>query len=239
MKQLHILNLYPNEMNVYGDRGNMITLTRRIELWGYEPVVHHHHPGMDLPKTVNIILGGGGEDASQLLIHDDLLRIGAQLHKLANQNVPMLMICGLYQLFGHRFVTSDGQEMRGIGIFDLETAAGPSRLIGNVKAKTAAFGTLYGFENHSGRTRLGKNQQPLAKALPGTGNNGTDNTEGARTRNVFGCYIHGPILPGNPVFADALIGMAVAHAGGDPTKRPAIDDSLTKLTRAAASKRRR
>src|SRR6185369_8268913 len=158
MNKLHIVHIYPNEMNTYGDRGNLLTLKRRAEWHGLEPVIHYYHVGDALPKQVDIMLGGGGQDSAQGAIQDDVLRIGDELHTLVNADVPMLMVCGTYQLFGNRFVTNDGQEIKGIGVFDVETIAGMKRLIGNTAVETEDFSTLYGFENHSGRTYL-KNDQ--------------------------------------------------------------------------------
>jgi len=235
MNKLHILHLYPNEMNIYGDRGNLLTLMRRIEWQGLEPVVHFHHAGAALPGKVDIVLGGGGQDSAQGDIQSDVLRIGPQLHKLADAGVPMLMVCGMYQLFCHRFITNDGKKIKGIGIFDAETVASAGRMVGNLKVKSD-FGILYGFENHSGRTVLNKDQAPLGKVLRGNGNNGRDKTEGARTNNVFGTYLHGPMLPNNPHFADALIEIAAKNAFGK-FKPKKINDGLADLARVGAAKR--
>jgi CobQ-like glutamine amidotransferase family enzyme len=196
----------------------------------------HHHPGGKLPDQVDMVIGGGGQDSAQADVQTDILRIGAYLHKLAEKQVPMILICGTYQLFGHRFVTNQGKEVKGISIFDLETIGGDKRMIGNVMVKSD-FGVLFGFENHSGQTFLGKHQKPLGKVLRGGGNNGKDKTEGARTHNVFGTYMHGPFLPNNPQFCDELIKMAAANNGYElePAK---IDDSLAVQTRANARRRK-
>jgi CobQ-like glutamine amidotransferase family enzyme len=235
MSQLNILHLYPNELNTYGDHGNALTLKKRIEWHGLEPVIHYHHPGGPLPKQVDIVIGGGGQDSAQADVQNDILRIGGQLHKLSESKVPMILICGTYQLFGHRFVTHQGEEVKGISIFDLETIGGAKRMIGNVMVKSE-FGILFGFENHSGQTFLGKKQAPLGKVKRGNGNNGKDKTEGAKTNNVFGTYMHGPFLPNNPQFCDELIKMATENKGVElqPVK---IDDSLSLQTRAAARRR--
>lgn len=236
MKQLHIVQLYINEMNTYGDRGNLLTLAKRMQRHGYEPVIHYYHLHGELPDKVDIVLGGGGQDAAQADIEMDIQRIGGRLHKLADEGVPMLMVCGTYQLFGHRFLTHTGTDMQGIGIFDLETRASDKRLIGNV-AVESDFGTLYGFENHSGRTFLNKGQAALGKVLRGAGNNGEDHLEGARTNNVIGCYLHGPVLPNNPALTDGLIELAAFKAHGSFERKP-IDDSLAEAARRAAADRR-
>jgi hypothetical protein len=235
MNRLHLLHLYPNELNTYGDHGNALTLKRRIKWHGLEPVVHHHHPGAALPKEVDIVIGGGGQDSAQADVQNDILKIGAQLHRWAQSDVPMILICGTYQLFGHRFVTHEGVEVKGISIFDAETIGADKRMIGNVMVKSE-FGMLFGFENHSGRTFLGKKQKPLGKVLRGGGNNGKDKTEGARTNNVFGTYMHGPFLPNNPQFCDSLIKMAAANKGIE-LPEPKIDDSLALQSRAEARRR--
>jgi CobQ-like glutamine amidotransferase family enzyme len=235
-KEIHIVHLYPNEMNTYGDRGNIITLTRRLEWRGYEPVIHYHHPGKPFPRQAHIIFGGGGQDSAQSDIQRDILEIGGKLHELAAENVPMLAICGTYQLLGHRFVTHTKEEIKGIGLFDLETFGTSQRLIGNIKVQSGEFGILYGFENHSGQTYLSDMQAPLGKVLRGNGNNNTKTSEGARTINVIGTYMHGPVLPANPQLADNLISIATRNTYGEDILSP-IDDHLTELTRAAAKDR--
>ncbi len=234
--RLHILHLYPNEMNTYGDRGNLLTLQKRAEWHGVEPVIHYYHVGDTLPKDIDIVLGGGGQDSAQGAIQQDILRIGDNLRALVDAGVPMLMVCGTYQLFGKRFVTNDGQEIRGIGIFDVETFGGPKRLIGNTAVETADFGMLYGFENHSGRTLLGARQAPLGRVVRGNGNNGKDKTEGARTHNAIGTYLHGPLLPNNPRLADSLLLLALQYQGTG-VKLQQLDDNLAAQTRRNAAKR--
>lgn len=236
MKPIHILQLYINEMNTYGDRGNLLTLAKRLEWHGYEPVIHYHHIGSKLPDKVDIVLGGGGQDAAQVDIQQDIQRVAKGLHKLKDDGVPMLMVCGTYQLFANRFITISGDRIEGIGIFNAETHGGQKRLIGNVAIETDFAGTMYGFENHSGKTILGKGQQPLGRVKRGNGNNGNDKTEGARTNNVFGTYMHGPVLPNNPEFTDYLISLAIQSAGDDFTPIT-IDDSLAEAARRNASRR--
>lgn len=235
MKQLDILHLYPNEMNTYGDHGNVLTAMRRAEWHGYEPKIHYHHPGGSFFEAADIILGGGGQDSAQADVQADILKIGSRLHKLAESGVPMLMVCGTYQLFGHRYVTHEGQEVKGIGIFDAETIGGAKRMIGNVMVQSD-FGTLFGFENHSGQTMLAPGQEALGRVLRGNGNNGRDRTEGARTNNAYGTYLHGPFLPNNPDFCDNLIKTAAInrHGSFQPNK---IDNSLAELARQNAHKR--
>jgi CobQ-like glutamine amidotransferase family enzyme len=235
--KIHIVHIYPNEMNTYGDRGNLLTLMKRAEWHGLEPIVHYYHAGDVFPKQADLVLGGGGEDTAQAAIQDDILRIGDTLHTLVDKGVPMLMVCGTYQLFGNRFLTQEGREIKGIGIFNVETIAGPKRLIGNVAMETREFGTLYGFENHSGKTYLKNGQQPLGKVVRGNGNNGEDKTEGARTKNALGTYCHGPLLPNNPQLADSLLILARQAQGTEVDLLP-IDDSLAIQSRLNAKNRK-
>jgi CobQ-like glutamine amidotransferase family enzyme len=234
---LTILYLYPDEMNFYGDYGNVLALIRRLQWRGHEANVLYHKIGDSLPKNVDIIVGGGGQDTGQLTIHADLLRIGDGLHKLAGLSVPMLMVCGLYQLFGRRFVTANNQELAGIGIFDAETIGIGKRMIGNIITETE-FGELVGFENHSGQTILSPSQAPFGKVKLGYGNDPSGHSEGAVSRYVYGTYLHGALLPKNPVLADALISQAFINRGEDPEKLAPLDDSLALKVHDDARKRK-
>lgn len=235
-KIIKVVHLYPNEMNIYGDWGNVLTVMRRLQWHGYEPQLHTYHPGKTLPKDADIIIGGGGQDSGQLKVEADLQRIARQLHALADDEVPMLMICGLYQLFGRFFKTRDDTSLKGIGIFDAETIAGPKRLIGNVVVRTD-FGDVVGYENHSGLTYLGNPAHAFGRVVKGAGNN-VDGSEGARYRNVIGSYLHGSLLPKNPELADALIEMAVVRRYGDFTPT-VIDDRFAREARKVAKSRPR
>lgn len=237
-RELHILQLYPKDMNIYGDWGNVLTIIRRAEWHGYNPVLHEYNPGDDFPKTVDIVLGGGGQDTGQDVIQTDLLKIGPKLHDLADNDTPMLLICGLYQLFGSFFKTKDGHEIKGIGIFDLETRGGSERMIGNIVTKSDEFGKIIGYENHSGQTVLGSNTQPLATVIKGAGNNGQDEFEGARYKNVIGSYLHGSLLPKNPQIADWLIEKAASKKYGEFTQKD-IDDAYAANARKVALSRPR
>lgn len=236
-KSLRILHLYPREMNIYGDWGNVLTVMRRAQWHGYKVELVEHHPGKPFPEDIDIIIGGGGQDSGQSVVKDDLLRIADDLHKLADDNVPMLMICGLYQLFGRFFQTASGEKIQGIGIFQMETHAGPTRLIGNIVTKTP-FGELIGYENHSGLTTLDDDQPALGTVQKGAGNNGTDKTEGAIYKCVFGSYLHGSLLPKNPLLADSLVEAAAFRKFGG--FEPAIiDDTFAMRARQHAKKRPR
>jgi CobQ-like glutamine amidotransferase family enzyme len=233
-----ILQLYPQDMNIYGDFGNALVLQRRLEWYGYSVELLTYNPGNTFPDNVDIIVGGGGQDSGQNKIQADLLLIGPRLKKLADQDVPMLIICGLYQLFGRFFKTSSGEVIEGIGIFDIETYGKSERLIGNIITESNQFGLLYGYENHSGQTYLNKNVTPLGRVRLGAGNNTRDGFEGARYHNVIGSYLHGSILPKNPALADFLIETAVNKRYGE-FNHDYIDDSYAVAARKAASKRPR
>ena len=211
MKELNILWLYPKEMNTYGDYGNLLTLVRRLEWRGYKANVTKHNVGDPLPEKIDLILGGGGQDSNQNKIHGDLLKIAPHLHKLADDGVPMLMVCGLYQLFGKEFILSNGKKLKGVGIFKKSfTKSGDGRIIGNVIAHSKKFGAIYGYENHNGRTHL-EDMYPLAITKGKAGNNGDDHTEGAIYNNVIGTYLHGSVLPKNPKLADFLLKTALEN----------------------------
>lgn len=232
-RNIHIVHLYPNEMNTYGDRGNILTLKRRMEWSGLSPVIHYHHPGKPFPREADLVFGGGGQDSAQSDIQRDIHMIGVTLRGLAEAGVPMLMICGMYQLLGHAFITNQGQTIKGIGLIDMVTKAGRKRLIGNVAVSTEDFGTLYGFENHSGQTFLNPGQDSLGRTTRGNGNNTKDKTEGARIHNIVATYMHGPVLPLNPLLSDWLIETSAQHAGIDA--QPAfLDDAYATLARKGA-----
>lgn len=221
---LHIVHLYPKEMNIYGDTGNTLILRRRAEWRGIDVRVSLVGAGQDIPEDADIIMGGGGQDAGQDKIQADLQDKADVLHSMADKGVVMLMICGMYQLFGRSFTTSDGIIIRGIAIQPTETVAGPTRFIGNTIYKTA-FGELVGYENHSGLTTLDDKSMALGTVLRGAGNNGQDKTEGCIVNNVFGLYSHGPLLSKNPAFADELLRRALENKYPGTILEP-LDDSL-------------
>lgn len=237
-KTITILQLYPQDMNIYGDTGNILAIKRRLEWYGYAPTIIDYNPGDAFPDDVDIIVGGGGQDSGQSKIQDDLQRISPRLHELANSDTPMLMICGLYQLFGHFFETREGIRINGIGILDVTTYGKEERLIGNIVTRSDEFGDIIGYENHSGQTYLGENAEPLATVQLGAGNNTEDPHEGARYRHVIGSYLHGSLLPKNPRITDYLIHHAITKKYGEFAAMP-IDDRITDRARAQAMKRPR
>lgn len=225
-------------MNIYGDWGNTLVLKKRLEWHGYTVNLLEYNPGEAFPEDVDLIVGGGGQDSGQSKIGEDLLLIGPKLKALADDNVPMLMVCGLYQQFGHFFKTKDGQIIKGIGLLDVETVAGDERMIGNIVTSSDEFGLIVGYENHSGRTTLNAHATALGRVIRGAGNDGKDETEGARYRNVIGTYMHGSLLPKNPVIADWLIEQAVTRKYGEFTPT-VIEDRFADLARDVAQRRPR
>lgn len=225
--EIHLVHLYPREMSIYGDLGNTRCLAARIRRHGYVPVVHQHHPGEPFPERVDLVVGGGGQDSGQVKVEADLAVIGDRLRALADEGAAMLMICGMYQLFGNAFITVEGKRLPGLGILDVTTQGNEKRMIGPVVLATD-HGDVVGYENHSGSTTLAPGQAPFGRVRHGMGNNGTDGTEGAIRGHVVGSYLHGPILPANPQLADALIGWAAEHATGSPFVPGELDDEVAR-----------
>jgi CobQ-like glutamine amidotransferase family enzyme len=233
---INLVHIYPREMSIYGDLGNTRCLQARIRRHGYTPVVHRHHPGSDFPRDAHLVLGGGGQDSGQVRVEADLEHNAPVLQALAADGIPMLMICGMYQLFGNAFITVDGTRLPGIGILDVTTRGNAKRMIGPVVLSTD-FGDVVGYENHSGSTTLGPGQRPFGRVRHGYGNNGEDRTEGARSGNVFGSYLHGPLLPANPRFADALIAVAAVAATGREFEPAELNDGVADEARARQVRR--
>ncbi len=237
MSDLVIAHLYPYEMNIYGDTGNVIALRRRLEWRGLEARIDPVPvgAGYDLAGA-DIVFGGGGQDRSQLEVAGDLQRRSEAIHEAVAAGTVFLTICGTYQLFGRRFLTQDGQEIPGIGVFAMDTIGGRKRMIGNVVVATP-WGELVGFENHSGRTLLDPGQASLGRVKKGYGNNETRHEEGAVTANCFGTYLHGSLLPKNPGFADELLLRALRRRHGAGASLAPLDDSLELQAARLAARR--
>ena len=233
--------LYPTIMSQYGDRGNIICLTQRCRWRGIEVEVRELNLGDPVgPDTADLFLMGGGADAHQRLIADDLLEVkGEGLRGAVEDGAAALMICGGYQLWGHYYRTYSGDDLPGLGIFDAYTVhraaqlgtrldnitqAGAVRAVNDLLVQWGEH-TLVGFENHGGRTYLNPGTQPLGKVLAGGGNNSEDGWEGCVYKNAIGTYLHGSVLPKNPHLADHLIGAALRRRSGELTLEP-LDDSF-------------
>jgi lipid II isoglutaminyl synthase (glutamine-hydrolysing) len=222
---MKLIHLYPREMNIYGDTGNVIVLRRRLQWRGFPVEVVPVNVGDPMPTDADILLGGGGQDAAQGEIGADFARRAADLRAMADDGVVMLTICGTYQMLGHEFVTQDGHHIPGVGVLDVITQGQAERLIGNNFVDTDDAGRLVGYENHSGLTTLGPGVRPLGTTQSGRGNNGRDQTEGAVRDNVIGTYLHGPVLAKSPRFADDLLRRALARLGRGTDLEP-LDDTL-------------
>lgn len=236
MTPIVIAHLYPAEMNIYGDLGNIIALRRRLEWRGYATEVRAVEPGQAFDfASADIVFGGGGQDSGQLRIGADLVERGPGLRAAVADGLPLLVVCGLYQLLGHGFVTDSGQTIEGVGVFEATTRASGQRMIGNIVVESA-FGRLVGFENHSGQTELVAGQAPLGKVKSGFGNNSRSGFEGAVTGNAIGTYLHGPVLPKNPALADHLIAAALRRRGVT-TPLTTLDGSVEQAAATSAAKR--
>lgn len=227
--------MYGKIMNIYGDRGNILTLVNRC-LWR-KIGVEVKEIGLNdklRPRDFNLFFWGGGQDREQNLASVDLQGDkGKALIEAVEEGAALLSICGGYQLLGKYYRPSEGYELSGLGLFDAHTIAGNRRMVGNLVIETnpifkslSSLNTLVGFENHSGRTYLSKSAQPLGSVVVGFGNNGEDRTEGCIYKNAIGCYLHGPLLPKNPHLADFLILEALRHAGFTLDSLEPLEDEL-------------
>ena len=237
MTALTLVHLYPREMNIYGDTGNVLVLRKRLQWRGIPSAVVAINVGDPLPADADIILGGGGQDAAQGDIGTDFVGRARTLRSMADDGVVMLTICGTYQLLGHEFLTKDGRRIPGAGVLDVTTRGSDQRLIGNHHIQSE-WGPLVGFENHSGLTQLGPEAAPLGQTIAGRGNNGSDLTEGAVRSNVFGTYLHGPVLAKSPGFADELLRRALTRRGLSAELEP-LDDRLASTAAGVAMGRPR
>jgi CobQ-like glutamine amidotransferase family enzyme len=227
MSRVTVGHLYPEHLNIYADRGNIAALERRCSWRDIEFVVAAAGPGDALPEA-DLYYLGGGQDRDQLLIADDIARHARPLADAVERGAGVLAVCGGYQLLGHYYRGHRGDEMRGIGLVDLVTEAGGTRMIGNVVLDCSLDGPprrLVGFENHAGRTLLGEGVSPLGRVVIGHGNNGVDGGEGVHAGTVIGTYVHGPLLPKNPWLSDWLIGQALARHG-EHSALAELDDAL-------------
>ena len=213
---IRICHLYPSLFSVAGDRGNVIALTRRCTWRGIRSSVAEADVGVSLDFTeFDLILVHGGQDCEMKVAARDLETKADSLRQAIEAGAVVLAVCAGYQLLGKCYVPADGPRITGIGVLDAVTEAGGSRFMSHiaVACDIGAGGQhlLVGFENHSGRTYLGPGTDPLGRVIAGSGNNGEDGTEGARYRDVYATYLHGPVLPKNPWLTDHLISRALLH----------------------------
>jgi len=255
--------LYPELMSTYGDRGNIICLQKRCEWRRIEVEIKRLDVGFDYRQlaTCNLLFMGGAQDTQQKIVSRDFSKEKVKvLKEMIEEEIPGLYICGAYQFLGKYYKEANGKIINGLGILDLYSknpGANHPRLIGNIaveihdlrfkiyenggKNHKSYFinhkSTLVGFENHGGRTYLGKDIKPLGRVIKGFGNNGTDGTEGAVYKNSFGSYLHGPILPKNPHLADHLIKLALERKYKKIIDLSSLDDSLEWQAHEAIAKR--
>ena len=230
MTRLRMLALYPEQMNIYADRGNMLFLKRRCE-WrgiGFELAAAGPGEGFD-PGAHDLVYIGGGQDRDQAMVARDMVDTKREaLASGVGDGAVLLAVCGGFQLLGHSYEMGD-ERLPGLGLADLETVREEGeRLIGNVVIEADLGGgprTIAGFENHGGRTYL-HGADPLGRVVRGHGNNGKDGHEGVRRLNMFGTYLHGPLLPKNAWLADHLIALALARRSGTMTELEPLDDEL-------------
>ena len=237
--ELKIAWLYPDLMSTYGDRGNVIVLSKRCQWRGIDakvvPITLETR-NSDL-TSCDLIFMGGAQDRQQKLAGEDFLKQkGPVVSNMVEAGTPALFVCAAYQFVGHYYKPYKGDKIPGAGIFDLYTehpGDQAKRLIGNVVAKIIGTDTtIVGFENHGGRTYLGPKLKPFAKIIKGFGNNGQDGYEGAVYKNSIGSYFHGPLLPKNPSIADRLISKALERKYGKGILK-SLDDKLEKLAKGA------
>lgn len=237
--------LYPDLMNIYGDTGNVITLQKRCQWRGIEAEVKLISQNSELISgECDLYFFGGGQDQSQGVVAKDLIKKGKVLKGEVDRGAPLLSICGGYQLLGEYYQPHEGDKLEGLGIFPAYTEASDTRMIGNIVIETSVLSSqssdspntdskailkseyLVGFENHSGKTYLKKDGEPLGRVKRGFGNNGKDRTEGCIYKNAIGCYMHGSLLPKNPQLTDWLIQKALEVKYGEPVELEPLDDSL-------------
>lgn len=239
MRTVRLCHLYPAEMNIYADRGNIAVLQRRLEWRGLCLEVTPVGVGDSVtPGDHDLYYLGGGQDRDQAVVAHDLSRTkGAAICSAVEDGAALLAVCGGYQLAGRGYVGVDGAVMPGIGLLDAETVAGTTRLIGDVLINATLNGVteeVAGFENHAGRTRLGPGATPFGAVVAGFGNDGESGTEGVVYRRAIGTYLHGPLLPRNPWVADTVLRWALAHRTGAEVALEPLDDSLEAAAHAVA-----
>ena len=236
-------HLYPDYLNIYADRGNIAVLSCRAAWRGHDVEVRSISVGEDVRAGEHDLLYvGGGQDREQALVAEDLAGKASGVLDAVAGGAALLAVCGGYQLLGRSYRDLQGEDLPGIGLFPLETVAGEKRMIGDVllecELEPGERHTLAGFENHAGRTLLDAGAEPLGRVLAGFGNDGESGWEGVRVGRAVGTYLHGPLLPRNPWFADWVIRQALAHRlGGEPPQLEALPDELESQAHAVSARR--
>lgn len=229
MAEFIIAHMYPDLMNLYGDRGNLLCLRKRLQWYGYQSYINEiSFASKPDYHNVDMIFMGGGSDREVKLIYQDLISKGADLKKAMEDGIPMLFIDSAYQLLGQAYMDADENLIDGLGFFKFSTLRAKNRLTGNIILNSTITGkecTVVGFENHYGCTYFqDDNLQPFGRVLKGFGNNGEDGYEGLIYKNLIGTYLHGPLLPKNPEIADFFIKAMAGRRG--ITVKSGLDDSI-------------
>ena len=235
---LIVAHLYPDLLRTYGDTGNVLTLARRAEWRGFHVDVVAVTRGDPLPADAGVVFIGGGTDRVQVIVGTDLRERAGELAEVAARGCVVFGVCGGYQILGDRYVSSDADEIPGVGLLDVTTRAAGPRIVGRVRAEATLWGRTFdlaGFENHGGRTTLGPLAVPLARVVRGGGNDGDGGSEGAVQGTVVGTYLHGPVLAINAAFADALLERALAPRTGGAPLAPLPDEVEAAAHRRALS----
>jgi CobQ-like glutamine amidotransferase family enzyme len=237
-------HLYPDYLNIYADRGNIAVLARRAAWRGHEVEVRNISVGAPVePGEHDLLYVGGGQDREQALVAEDLAGKAVGVRAAVDGGAAVLAVCGGYQLLGRSYRDLRGEDLPGIGVFPLETVAGETRMIGDVllecELEPGVVRTLAGFENHAGRTYLDPGAEPLGRVVAGFGNDGESGLEGCRVGRAVGTYLHGPLLPRNPWFADWVLAQALAHRLGEPPVFEALPDELEQQAHAVSAGRAR
>jgi CobQ-like glutamine amidotransferase family enzyme len=237
-------HLYPDYLNIYADRGNIAVLERRAGWRGHELEVRPISVGEPVePGAHDLLYIGGGQDREQALVAEDLVAKANDIRAAVDAGAAVLAVCGGYQLLGRGYRDLHGADLPGVGLFPHETVAGETRMIGDVllecHLEPGVRRTLAGFENHAGRTRLDPAAEPLGRVVAGFGNDGDSGWEGCRVGRAVGTYLHGPLLPRNPWFADWILAQALAHGLGEVPRLEPLADELERQAHAVSSERAR
>jgi CobQ-like glutamine amidotransferase family enzyme len=239
-----VAHLYPDYLNIYADRGNIAVLARRAAWRGHELEVRTVSLGQPIePGEHDLLYVGGGQDREQALVATDFAGKADGVHAAVAGGAAVLAVCGGYQLLGRGYRDFHGVDLPGVGLFPHETIAGDTRMIGDVllecELDPGVRRTLAGFENHAGRTRLDAGAEPLGRVVAGFGNDGESGVEGCRVGRAVGTYLHGPLLPRNPWFADWVLAQALAHRLGEPPVFAPLGDELEDEAHAVSAARAR
>ena len=235
-------HLYPDYLNIYADRGNIAVLSLRAAWRGHELEVRSISVDETVrPGEYDLLYVGGGQDREQALVAQDLAAKAEGVLEAVADGAALLAVCGGYQLLGRSYRDLQGAELPGIGLFPLGTVAGDTRMIGDVlldcELEPGLRRTLAGFENHAGRTRLDPGAQPLGRVVAGFGNDGESGWEGCRIGRAVGTYLHGPLLPRNPWFADWLLAQALARRLGEAPELQPLPDDMEHEAHAVSARR--